>query len=118
MHTRVAVVMVTNDSSQLQAYFLVHDDIMDNSTVRRSKPCWYKQVGLMAINDGSMLRSLIFVLLRNQFKKLGCSVYTELLEVFQEASLETEIGQLMDTLPTRKDNTLWQKDPATIYNMN
>jgi len=29
---------------QMQAFFLVADDVMDSSITRRGQPCWYKQV--------------------------------------------------------------------------
>ena len=42
---------------KLQAYFLVADDIMDNSITRRGQPCWYRCVtsSLKAFRGGILI---------------------------------------------------------------
>ena len=68
----------------LQACFLVLDDIMDDSSVRRGQPCWYKVpgVGKMAINDGLILESCIWILLKKHLKS-DPATYLALTELFQ-----------------------------------
>lgn len=41
----------------LQAFFLVHDDIMDDSLTRRGQPCWFRQpdTRMMTVNDAVLL---------------------------------------------------------------
>ncbi|KAF7158191.1 hypothetical protein CNMCM5623_002857 [Aspergillus felis] len=80
-----------------QAAYLVWDDIMDNSEYRRGKPCWYRAggVGLLAINDASLLKSCIFILLQRHFR--NHPEYLAFIELFNEAGFRTELGQLCDT---------------------
>lgn len=82
----------------LQASFLVADDIMDSSLMRRGKPCWYKRpgVGVIAINDCMVLQSIMYRTLRTHFRGRDC--YPDLLEIFHETQMRTELGQLMDLL--------------------
>ncbi|KAA8642931.1 hypothetical protein EYZ11_001076 [Aspergillus tanneri] len=88
----------------LQAFFLVSDDIMDSSITRRGQPCWYRHqgVGLIAINDAFMLESSIFVLLRKHFR--SHPAYIDLVELFQEVTWQTELGQLCDLITAPEDN--------------
>ncbi|PHH68577.1 hypothetical protein CDD83_6042 [Cordyceps sp. RAO-2017] len=87
----------------LQAFFLVSDDIMDSSVTRRDKPCWYRRegVGMVAINDAFMLEASIYVLLRRHLRPHPA--YLDLLELFHECTLRTEVGQLCDLLTAPED---------------
>jgi len=80
----------------LQAFFLVADDVMDGSITRRGQPCWYKipKVGLTAVNDGFLLQSHLLKILKKFFG--GSPSYVELLELFNEVTWQTELGQLLD----------------------
>jgi farnesyl diphosphate synthase len=87
----------------LQAFFLVADDIMDQSITRRGQKCWYKNngVGNIAINDAIMLEASIYHLLKLHFRKE--SYYVDLLELFHEITHLTEMGQLVDLITAPED---------------
>lgn len=80
----------------LQAFFLVADDIMDQSLTRRGRPCWYKKenVGLEAINDSIYLESAIYKLLKHHIRDKP--YYVSIMELFHEITLNTVKGQCLD----------------------
>ncbi|XP_007556132.1 farnesyl pyrophosphate synthase-like isoform X1 [Poecilia latipinna] len=82
----------------LQAFFLMADDIMDASVTRRGQPCWYKRtgIGLDAINDSFLVEASIYRLLRRQCR--GQPYYVHLLELFNETTFQTELGQTLDLI--------------------
>ncbi|KAH8929320.1 terpenoid synthase [Atractiella rhizophila] len=88
----------------LQAYFLVADDMMDQSITRRGQPCWYKQegVGNIAINDSFMLEGSIYFLLKKHFR--NHPAYVHFLEVLHDTTFQTEMGQLIDLLTAPEDH--------------
>uniref|UniRef100_A0A8R7TW90 Farnesyl pyrophosphate synthase n=1 Tax=Triticum urartu TaxID=4572 RepID=A0A8R7TW90_TRIUA len=75
----------------LQAYFLVLDDIMDNSQTRRGQPCWFRvpQVGLIAVNDGIILRNHISRILQRHFR--GKPYYVDLIDLFNEVTISSDM---------------------------
>jgi farnesyl diphosphate synthase len=79
----------------LQAFFLVADDVMDRSQTRRGKICWYRvsKVKEIAINDSFLLQSFVFDTIRRRFSGSRSS---ELVNLFLDVTLQTEIGQLYD----------------------
>ncbi|XP_069625515.1 farnesyl pyrophosphate synthase-like [Ranitomeya imitator] len=82
----------------LQAFFLVADDIMDNSVTRRGQPCWYRRagIGLDAINDSFLLEASIYRVLKKYCQRQP--YYLSLLELFLETSYQTELGQTLDLI--------------------
>ncbi|KAJ3078660.1 Farnesyl pyrophosphate synthetase, partial [Quaeritorhiza haematococci] len=88
----------------LQAFFLIADDIMDQSKTRRGQPCWYKleNVGTIAINDSFIIESLIYRLLKRYFRSE--TYYADLLDLFHEVTYQTELGQLMDLITAPEDD--------------
>jgi farnesyl diphosphate synthase len=80
----------------LQAFFLVADDVMDDSPTRRGQPCWYKleKVGLIAINDSFILESFVFSIIKKHFS--GSPYYQQLVDLFLQITQNTEFGQLLD----------------------
>ena len=72
---------------QLQAHFLVLDDIIDGSVSRRGRPCWYlyENLGTAAINDGLLLGQGLYQLLSRYFRDKP--YYARVLELFHDVSL-------------------------------
>ncbi|XP_054088918.1 farnesyl pyrophosphate synthase-like [Zeugodacus cucurbitae] len=86
----------------LQCFFLIIDDIMDDSVTRRGQLCWHKMdnVGTVAINDALMIENGIYALLRKHFRHLDC--YVDLLELFHQINFITTSGQSMDNIYSKK----------------
>jgi farnesyl diphosphate synthase len=72
---------------QLQAHFVVLDDIIDGSERRRGRPCWYlyENLGAAAINDGLHLEQGVYQLLSRYFRDKP--YYARVLELFHDVSL-------------------------------
>lgn len=57
---------------------------------------------MIAINDAFLIKSCIYILLKNYFKK--DPYYIELVELFLEVSFQTELGQLLDLITAPEDD--------------
>ena len=94
----LAFILIALLLSQLQAFFLVADDIMDGSETRRGHEAWYKKdnIGLIAFNDAIVLEQCVYAILENHFK--AKPYYHDLVDEFRKASYHTAIGQSLDLL--------------------
>ncbi|XP_047486639.1 farnesyl pyrophosphate synthase-like [Penaeus chinensis] len=82
----------------LQSFFLVADDIIDGSEMRRGRPAWYRKddLGLSAFNDAILLEAGIYKLLHQHFRDEP--YYVDVLELFHEMTLKTALGQCLDLM--------------------
>ncbi|XP_036332364.1 farnesyl pyrophosphate synthase-like [Rhagoletis pomonella] len=102
----------------LHCVLFITDDIVDNSTTRRGKPCWYmvEEVGLNSINDSLMIENGIYEFLKNHFRHLDC--YVELLELFHENTFKCICGQSLDMIISRNNVLTFNKETfnTIVYN--
>lgn len=98
----------------LQAFFLVADDVMDESESRRDKPCWYQvdDVQLQAINDAFLLESFVFSIAKQHFSHLPC--YTTILELLLDVIQKTELGQMLDLTSHQRSSTAVDFEKFTV----
>ncbi|CAG5121297.1 unnamed protein product [Candidula unifasciata] len=99
----------------LQAFFLVADDIMDNSLTRRGQPCWYKKekVGNTAINDSFFLECTIYSLLKKYIRDKP--YYLSIMELFLETTLQTVTGQCLDLTTAASEGVDFSKFTMERY---
>lgn len=90
----------------LHNFTLVHDDIEDQSTLRRGIPTVHIQHGVpLAINYGDGLHALSYRLLRENKEILGMNKAWDIFEKFNQMNLSLVEGQAMD-LKFKKEKSM------------
>jgi geranylgeranyl diphosphate synthase type II len=80
-----------------QNWALIHDDIEDDSEMRRGKPCLHKLYGIpLAINAGDGLHAKMWEILFDNRKLLGDELTFRILHEFTKLCMETVEGQAME----------------------
>ncbi|CAG5048708.1 unnamed protein product [Parnassius apollo] len=82
-------------SETFQSYYLIQDDVYDNSKMRSGVSSWHLQpyASAMAMNDTCILRSFVSEILRQNIKE---TFYTKVIDTFNEMYLVMEMGQVLD----------------------
>lgn len=77
--------------------FLVHDDVEDESELRRGQPTMHAEHGVpLAVNAGDMLHALSLGMLRNNLAVLGSTITWRVFDEFQHMMQESLEGQAME----------------------
>ncbi|XP_061940004.1 farnesyl pyrophosphate synthase-like [Apis cerana] len=80
----------------MQAFHTMIDDILDNANMRRIQPTWHVKIGLDAINDGLIMETCIYKLIKKHFKSKNC--YTDIVDIFLKYHTKTGYGECLDIL--------------------
>ncbi len=85
-------------------WILVHDDIEDNSLVRRGDKTLHRKYGVeLAINAGDFLHVMMWKILMDNRSNLGEELTFKLMEKFYKILLRTTLGQTAELLFMKKD---------------
>lgn len=85
-------------------FTLIHDDIMDNASIRRGKKTVHKKWDL---NTGILSGDAMMILAYQCFENYEAPIFKKLLKLFNKTSLEVCEGQQLDLdFETRKDVTI------------
>ena len=80
-----------------QSFAVLHDDIEDDSEMRRGKPCVHRLHGVpLSINVGDALYAKVYEILCGNRSVLGCEKTLELIDEMIRGSRETFEGQAYD----------------------
>lgn len=80
----------------LQAVYIVMDDIIDHTDMRRNQPTWHVKIGLSAVNDVLLIETCIYDLFKKYFKSKDC--YIDILNLFSKYHKKTVQGECLDVL--------------------
>lgn len=101
-----------NTAAAMQAsedWLLIHDDIEDDSNLRRGNPALHKIYGdELAINAGDALHVIMWGILKDNFKILGNNKSIEVLDEFYRILSRTTLGQGVEIS--------WAKSNKTSFN--
>jgi geranylgeranyl diphosphate synthase type II len=80
-----------------QNWALIHDDIEDDSEMRRGKPCLHRIYGIpLAVNAGDGLHAKMWEILFDNRDLLGDELTFRILDEFKKLCMETVEGQAME----------------------
>ncbi|BES90833.1 Farnesyl diphosphate synthase [Nesidiocoris tenuis] len=101
----------------VQAFYLVLDDVVDESTTRRGRPCWHMvpEVGLKAVNHALLIEGAVYKLLKKHLS--GTPAYLPILELFHSTTLLTSLGQVLDCNTTNNSGVCFDKINMERYNL-